>query len=56
MNKHIQHDIECAIAAYGVLIERASTSGDRRKLRKELAKYIADISDNIRNDHATSTL
>jgi hypothetical protein len=42
--EHIAHDLECASAAYAVLLERAEKRGDHQKaraLRRELAQYRA---------------
>ena len=40
--KSLAHDLECARAAYGVLIERARAAGKKEKatkLTRELANY-----------------
>ena len=33
------HDLECAQAAYALLIERAKTHAEKKQLRKELREY-----------------
>jgi len=41
--KEIAHEMECADAAYAVLIERATTHAEKRELKRKIKDLLANL-------------